>query len=518
MVVSIADFTTIMHDAALATAYGRNMTFPQAIHVYPKPALFSMALSLSLVMEGYDTALLGSFFGFPAFQRRFGEPVGDGTYQLTATWQPGLQAAVQVGEIVGLWIAGHVAERYGYRRTMLGADLFMVGAIFIMFFAQNIGMLLAGEFLCGLPWGAFQTLTATYATEISPMPLRPYLTTYCNMCWVMGQLISAGVVTGLINRTDDWGWRIPYATQWFWPMPIIIGILFAPESPWWLVRKDRIEDAKRTLRKMVSSKYMAYDVDRNVAMMIHTNALEKAVSAGTSYKDLFTGVDLRRTEIACCVWLIQVTCGTWFGGNVLYFLEQAGFSTQQAFNFNLGHNAIALLGTLCAWWAMDHTAHRRIHGHPGAGRGRCVRLGDAADDLHVRLRRHRRPRVPLRGDGDTIDAAAHQDGGHGAQRVQRAVHRGQLPQQPDPEPNPTAWNLRGKGGFVWALFALASLVWAYFRLPEPKGRSAGEMDVPFEQRVSARHWRRVQVDEFRSGELKGVLGEDVVEVEMREKI
>lgn len=65
---------------------------------------------------------------------------------------------------------------------MLGAEILMIAVIFIMFFAQNITMLLIGDLLCGLPWGAFQTLTTTYAAEISPMPLRPYLTTYCNMC------------------------------------------------------------------------------------------------------------------------------------------------------------------------------------------------------------------------------------------------------------------------------------------------------------------------------------------------
>jgi len=94
---------------------------------------------------------------------------------------------------------------------MLGALLSMIGLIFILFFAQNIGMLFAGEILCGLPWGAFQTLITTYATEVSPLILRPYLTTYVNLCWVTGQFISTGVLRGLLGRSDQWAWRIPYA-------------------------------------------------------------------------------------------------------------------------------------------------------------------------------------------------------------------------------------------------------------------------------------------------------------------
>ena len=45
-------------------------------------------------------------------------------------------------------------------------------------------MLLAGEILCGIPWGVFQTITTAYAAEVTPVALRPFLTTYVNLCWV----------------------------------------------------------------------------------------------------------------------------------------------------------------------------------------------------------------------------------------------------------------------------------------------------------------------------------------------
>jgi MFS transporter, SP family, general alpha glucoside:H+ symporter len=129
-----------------------------------------------------DTSLLGSFYGYPTFQKKFGNRLPDGTYQLTASWQSGLQAAVQVGEIIGLWIAGILAQRYGYKKTMIGALIFMVAVVFMNFFAQNLAMLFCAYLLCGLPWGAFQTLTTTYAAEVGPTPLRPILTTYVSAC------------------------------------------------------------------------------------------------------------------------------------------------------------------------------------------------------------------------------------------------------------------------------------------------------------------------------------------------
>jgi SP family general alpha glucoside:H+ symporter-like MFS transporter len=179
---NIDNFGEITENAQAATSFEHEMTFSDALKLYPKAIGFSVILSLAIVMEGYDTALLGSFYGYPVFQERFGVRLGDGSFQVTSSWQYGLQNGAQVGEILGLMIAGILADRYGYKKTMLGALLMITGAIFLLFFAQNIGMLMAGEILCGIPWGAFQTLTTTYAAEVSPVVLRPYLTTYVNMC------------------------------------------------------------------------------------------------------------------------------------------------------------------------------------------------------------------------------------------------------------------------------------------------------------------------------------------------
>ena len=340
--------------------------------------------------------------------------------------------------------------------------------------------------------------------------------------WVIGQTISGGVQRGLLHRDDDWGWRIPYAIQWVWPIPIIIGVMLAPESPWWLVRQDRVEDAKKVLRGLVSAQDTDYDVDRNIAMMVHTNAHEKYVSAGTSYKDCFTGVDLRRTEIACVVWVIQITCGIWFGGNVIYFLEQAGFDPEQSFNFGLGQHAIALFGTVVAWWVMEYVGRRTLYiwgnvimfvilviigflGIPepspaiANASGALLMLFTFVYDVTVGPVCYclvsEIPSTRLR----IKTVAMARNCYNIASIVANFLN--------NPILNPTAWNLRGKGGFLWCGFALLSVVWSYYRLPEPKGLSAGEMDVLFENRVPARKFKSVKADEFRSDNLKAVAGE-----------
>lgn len=89
----------------------------------------------------------------------------------------------------------------------------------------------------------------------------------------------------MLGRTDQWAYRIPYSLQWMWPVPLLIGVLMAPESPWWLVRKGRTEDAKKSLLRLTSlNRETDFDADETIAMMVHTTALEEKVcNPGTSF-------------------------------------------------------------------------------------------------------------------------------------------------------------------------------------------------------------------------------------------
>ncbi len=74
-----------------------------------------------------------------------------------------------------------------------------------------------------------------------------------------------------------------------WPPILIVGILFAPESPWWLVRKGKIEDAKKSLLRLTSlDTETEFDADETVAMMVHTTALEEKVGRHTKQRYLLS--------------------------------------------------------------------------------------------------------------------------------------------------------------------------------------------------------------------------------------
>ena len=131
----------------------------------------------------------------------------------------------------------------------------------------------------------------------------------------------------------------------------------------WLVPKGRIEDAKKSLLRLTSKENVEFNVDQTVALMIHTNALEKEITSGpgTSYKDCFKGTALRRTEIVCCVWMIQIFCGQPFGGVGAYFFEAAGFPPEQSFSLQLGATGIAFLGAVISWFCMRVVGRRTLY-------------------------------------------------------------------------------------------------------------------------------------------------------------
>jgi SP family general alpha glucoside:H+ symporter-like MFS transporter len=105
-------------------------------------------------------------------------------------------------------------------------------------------------------------------------------------------------VKATLPIASDWSWRLPFVLQWIWIPPLLCIVYFCPSSPWWMVRHGRLEDAKKSVKRLTNpERFSEEDVDNSVAMMVHTTELEQQISSGTSYIDCFRGTDRRRSEI-----------------------------------------------------------------------------------------------------------------------------------------------------------------------------------------------------------------------------
>ena len=89
------------------------------------------------VMEAFDMFLNGNFVALPAFQRKYGVYVPGSGYTIPTRWQSALFQSGQCGAFIGVFLAGPVTNRLGYRWTAILALIMMNATIFISFFVGS---------------------------------------------------------------------------------------------------------------------------------------------------------------------------------------------------------------------------------------------------------------------------------------------------------------------------------------------------------------------------------------------
>ena len=105
------------------------------------------------------------------------------------------------------------------------------------------------------------------------------------------------------------------------PTPLAILLFIAPESPWWLVRKGRLAEAEKSVRRLGRSSATTNNPADSVAMMVRTIELEKTVKQ-PSLIELWKGTDRYRTLIVCGVYAAQNLTGNLIANQAVYFFQR----------------------------------------------------------------------------------------------------------------------------------------------------------------------------------------------------
>jgi SP family general alpha glucoside:H+ symporter-like MFS transporter len=405
---------------------------------------------------------------------------------------------------------------------MMVSIVALTAFIFIMVFANSLTMLVIAEVFCGIPWGVFQTLTTAYASEVCPIALRGYLTAWVNACWGIGILLSSGVVKSTTTMTGDWAWRIPFVIQWVWVIPLFLIVYFSPQSPWWLVRQNRLDEAEHAVSRLTNPDYVKdQDIKNTVAMMVHTNELERQIEEGTSYIQCFRGIDRRRTEIVMMVFAMQLLSGQNLIGQGVQFLSVAGISTNLVFTLNMILNAQFIIGTCVSWILLTFFGRRSLY-TSGMGLMSFVlfiigglgfikknevdgifskqyvdttyAIGSLLIALNFIYNATLGPicytligevsSTRLRQKSIVLSRVAYQ--------VMNIICGIIVPRMLGTE----SWNWGAKSGLFWGGSAFLCTIYCYLRLPETRGRSYGELDLLFEHRVPAWKFKGTKVNQF----------------------
>lgn len=114
--------------------------------------------------------------------------------------------------------------------------------------------------------------------------------------------------------------RVPIALQWIFPTPLAILLFIAPESPWWLVRQGRLEEAEKAVKRLGRASSNDNPAAA-VAMMRRTIELEKTEKK-PSLIELWKGTDRYRTLIVCGVYASQNLTGNLIANQAVYFFKR----------------------------------------------------------------------------------------------------------------------------------------------------------------------------------------------------
>ena len=195
-----------------------------------------------------------------------------------------------------------------------------------------------------------------------------------------------------------------------------------------------------------------------------------------------------------------------------YFYQQAGLSTDIAFDFSMAIYATAMIGVILAWFAMARFGRRTLFVGglavmgmllliigfvalaPPTAKGPNFAIGSLllawtlCYDITVGTITYsivtEIPSSRLRTKTVALGRCLYNVIG-----IMNGIVTPRML-------NPSAWNWKGKAGFFYGGLCWVCWVWSFFRVPEPKGRTYGEMDALFEKRVSAREFKSTATELF----------------------
>lgn len=224
-----------------------------------------MIVALGVFTYGYDSAFIGTTITLKGFERDFGLLTMTKAQQ--ADVSSNLTSIYSAGGFFGALFMYFSLELLGRRPTIIISDaIFILGAILTVA-PVKLGTMYAGRLLTGFGVGGIAAVSPLYTSEIAPPAIRGRLTGFFESSYQIGSVIGFWINYGVSKNLDTSArssWRIPFAVQLIPAGLLAMCIPFLKESPVWLLKKDRSEEAIKVysyLRKLPADhQYIAEDV------------------------------------------------------------------------------------------------------------------------------------------------------------------------------------------------------------------------------------------------------------------
>lgn len=199
---------------------------------------WSVILALGGFLFGFDTAVISGV------ERSIQE-----LFQLSSFWQGFTISSALIGTVAGALIAGKPSDVYGRKPVLfLIAFLFALSAAGSAL-ANGLTSFIMYRFLGGIAVGASSVVAPMYISEISPAAIRGRMTALFQFNVIFG-ILMAYVSNYLLSKTGEHSWRWMLGIGGIPAVAYFFLLFFVPESPRFLIKKGKIEAAKKVLSKI----------------------------------------------------------------------------------------------------------------------------------------------------------------------------------------------------------------------------------------------------------------------------
>jgi MFS transporter, SP family, sugar:H+ symporter len=230
---------------------------------------------------------------------------------VTAGQSSVIVSILSAGTFIGALAAAPTADTFGRRLSMILECLVFSFGVMLQTASTSIPLFVVGRFFAGFGVGLLSATIPLYQSETSPKWVRGTIVGCYQLAITIGLLLAAVVDNATKDLNDTGSYRIPIAVQFAWAIILIAGLLILPETPRYLIMRDKFEEAAKSLSRLRRLGVNHPALVQELAEIQANHEYELSLGRAT-YVEILRGTLRKRLATGCGVQALQQFSGVNF--------------------------------------------------------------------------------------------------------------------------------------------------------------------------------------------------------------